>query len=38
MFTQKLTYPAILVAALAVATAVAFIALIHAYGDMRLFW
>jgi hypothetical protein len=38
MFTQKLSFPAVLVAALAVATAAAFVALVHAYGDMRFFW
>ena len=38
MFTQKVSSPAVLVAALAVATAVAFVALIHAYGHMHLFW
>lgn len=38
MFTQKISFPAVLVAALAVATAVVFIALAHAYGDLRLFW
>jgi hypothetical protein len=38
MFTQKFCFPAIMVAALAVATAAAFVALIHAYGHMHLFW
>lgn len=38
MFTQKISFPAVMLIALAVATAVAFIALVHAYGEMRLFW
>jgi hypothetical protein len=38
MFTQKISFPAAMLAALAVATAVAFIALVHAYGDIRFFW
>jgi hypothetical protein len=38
MFTQKLSFPAVMVVALAVTTAVAFVALIHAYGHMHLFW
>ena len=38
MFTQKLSTPAVMAIALAVATAVAFVALIHAYGHIHVFW
>jgi len=38
MFTQKLSFPAVMVVALAAATAVVFVALIHAYGHIYLFW
>ena len=38
MFTQKLSTAAVMVAALAVATAVTFVALIHAYGHIRVVW
>lgn len=38
MFTQKLSTAAVMMAALAVATAVTFVALIHAYGHIHVFW
>ena len=38
MFTQKPEYLVALAAALAVSTAVAFVALFHAIHDMNIYW
>lgn len=38
MFTQKASYPVVMIVSLAVAAAIAFTALAHAYGDMHFFW
>lgn len=38
MFTQKVGYPIVLIAALVAAAAIAFTALVHAYQNMHFFW
>lgn len=38
MFTQKSGYPLAMVLSLVAAAAIAFTALVHAYGNMQLFW
>lgn len=38
MFTQKTAYPVVMIVSLAIATAIAFAALVHAYTHMHFFW
>ncbi len=38
MFTQKAAYPAAMIVSVAIAAAIAFTALAHAYTNMQFFW
>lgn len=38
MFTQKSGYPLVMVVSLVAAAAIAFAAMVHAYGNMQFFW